>query len=189
MRDAEGPAGPGYRCATGAPTIGAMRGRLLGVGLTATVVLVGLTACVPPPSGYTGVSVDPDGNPVVVMAWCGRPPKQVVVNEVQTTDAQQPNLDAVVVLAPSLSGPSARVNLRQPAEGWSITQSSLTLDDPQATYLAYGESDSPDDLSPVYFTTDQLANLTPSTVLGQDDNGRDVVMKLSRFIDRVAESC
>ena len=166
-----------------------MRGRWLGVGVVAMLALGALTGCGRPPSGYTGVSVDQDGNPVIVLAWCGRPPKQIVVNEEPIGPSDPPSLKALVLRAPALSGHDAAVNLVHPTDGWTITDNSLAIDNAVATYVAYGQTDSPDDTSSVEFTKDDLVNLTSADVLGTDDDGGSQVISYEDFTTAVTSHC
>ncbi|MBM0277575.1 hypothetical protein [Micromonospora tarensis] len=45
----------------------------------AMLVSAGLTACTPVIKGITGVTVDADGQPLAVLAWCADRPPEVVV--------------------------------------------------------------------------------------------------------------
>ena len=166
-----------------------MRGRWIGLGAAATLAVGTLSGCLHPPAGYTAVALGSSGDPVLVLAWCGRPPKQVVVTAVPSSDAAPPSLRSLVIRAPELTGNSARVDLRHPGEGWVITNSSLELTDDSTTYFAYGESDSPDDTAPVEFTLDQVDELTVTAVLGADDLGESQVIAADDFIDKVTSQC
>jgi hypothetical protein len=50
--------------------------------LVAALILGGLTACTPASEGITGISVDADGQPVAVLAWCAsRPPDGISLDD------------------------------------------------------------------------------------------------------------
>jgi hypothetical protein len=166
-----------------------MRGRWIGLGTAATLAVGTLSGCMRPPAGYTAVAPGGSGDPVLVLAWCGRSPKQIVVTAEPSSDAAPPSLRSLVIRAPELTGNSARVNLRHPGEGWVITNSSLEVTDDSTTYFAYGESDSPDDTAPVYFTLDQVDELTATSVLGSDDLGGSQVIAADDFIHKVTSQC
>ncbi|WP_262281731.1 hypothetical protein [Micromonospora sp. MA102] len=50
--------------------------------LVAALILAGLTACTPATEGITGITVDADGQPVAVLAWCAsRPPGGIAIDD------------------------------------------------------------------------------------------------------------
>jgi hypothetical protein len=165
-----------------------MRGRWIGLGAAAILAAGALSGCARP-SGYTGISVDESGDPVAILAWCGRPPKQIVVTGEPVSDDAPANLKAVVIRAPALTGHTAEVNLRHPDGGWVITNDSLALDDDQLTYYVYGETDSPDDQTEGRFMVADLTHLSPGEVFGQDDADVDQTIDINDFENAVTSQC
>ncbi len=166
----------------------------MSIVLVAALAAAGLAGCAGP-RGYAGLTVDEQGNPVVVLAWCGRPPQQVVVQAWYNAGPDSPppssadTISALVIRAPRLYGNVAEVNLVKPDGGWVITNDSLRLDDRAADYYAYGETDSPDDQVEVDFRLDDLATLSPGQVFGIDDSGNPQIISLTEFNRYVTQRC
>ncbi|MDF5751928.1 hypothetical protein [Spongiactinospora sp. TRM90649] len=159
--------------------------RPLTVIVAATVCVIGtigLTGCTPPISGSTGISVDADGHPVIVLAWCGdAAPDGVHISHhedasgrplADAPDGPSPaatSVDDVNLTAPYLRGRSAAVRLDAPAYGWSAEPRPLVLR-PGVRYHAFGyRGRGHGQVNTQYldFSAERVARLTPDTVLIQ----------------------
>lgn len=175
--------------------------RYFGIMLAATVV-IGTVGCTPRQSGITGISVDAEGHPTVVIAWCGDAPNRVVVTHQEsvsgtpeTADPENSNLPPltaktrsikdVTFRVPSLAGQSLSIRLDSPGK-WIAEPGPLTLK-PGVTYTAFGGSADNESTSfYVDFTSDDLVNLKPGTVWLQDydektENWNDAVISQEEF--------
>ncbi|MFG1822213.1 hypothetical protein ACGFIJ_06990 [Microbispora bryophytorum] len=123
--------------------------RLAGL-LLVGLIAFGATGCTVPMNGITGVSVDQDGNLVIVLAWCGRQPDGVTVYhdkypedptpETYDPDASgpaNPPIDDASYLAPRVADETASFRLDAPGNGWRAEQQIPSFD-PDITYRAYG---------------------------------------------------
>ncbi|MFF4771815.1 hypothetical protein [Microtetraspora fusca] len=141
---------------------------------------MGVTSCSPPIAGSTGVSVDAEGHPIVVLAWCeGATPEGVSISHYE--DASGP-LDAmpgpssgatvaddVDFIAPSLDGQSASFRLDAPDDGWTVEPKPFVLR-PGVSYHAFGyqgRGSNQVNTNYVSFSADSVATLKPGSVLVQ----------------------
>ncbi|MEW9530173.1 hypothetical protein [Microbispora sp. NPDC049125] len=154
------------------------------------VVVMGATACSPPLRGVSGLSVDADGHPIIVMAWCdGAAPDAIYVyhdeiaplsgtpnsatsgdpSATPSVDPPTRSVDDAKFTAPDLQGQNASVRLDAPADGWTVEPQPLVLK-PGVTYIAlasHGRGADIVNLLQVGFTAVQAAHLTPGQVLFQ----------------------
>ncbi|MEV7012153.1 hypothetical protein [Streptosporangium sp. NPDC051022] len=153
--------------------------RLCGVGLL-VIGLMSVTGCSPPIAGSTGVSVDTEGHPIIVLAWCeGAAPEGVHISHYE--DASGPwstmpgpssaatVMDDVDFIAPSLDGQSASVRLDAPDEGWTVEPKPFVLR-PRVLYHAFGHQgrgSNQVNTGGVSFSADSVAKLKPGSVLVQ----------------------
>ena len=173
------------------------------------VLTFGLTGCTVPTNGITGVSVDDAGNLVVVLAWCGRQPDEVIIyhDRVNTTpvedvpaDLASPISSSIVdaaYAAPRLATGTASFRPDAPDKGWSARLMPSAFD-PSVTYTAYGATnDNTYSTSPITFQMGDADALRrrPGTVLANRYDTRtweehDVFIPQAEF-DRqgTEESC
>ncbi|WP_406317419.1 hypothetical protein OHA77_09165 [Streptosporangium sp. NBC_01639] len=159
--------------------------RWLGV-VIAVVVVMGITGCTPAIGGMTGVSVDAEGHPIIVLAWCdGATPDGVIVYHDEDTSgvpdvgisgesSALPSItsstkvvDDVRFSAPSLDGQSASVRLDVPTDGWTVQPRPFVMV-PGVEYHAFGgRRDNNFSTAHVSFTVGDIAKLKPGVVLLQ----------------------
>ncbi|MEU4538151.1 hypothetical protein AB0G15_25185 [Streptosporangium sp. NPDC023825] len=160
--------------------------RWLGVVLAVSVV-VGVSGCTPVIGGLTGLSVDSEGHPVIVLAWCeGATPDGVKVYHYEEPVSTSPGggsvgspvsinisssstvtVDDAHFNAPSLDGQSASFRIDEPADGWTVEPESFAMV-PGVEYHAFGGNrDHTFSIAHVYFTGDDIENLKPGMVLIQ----------------------
>ncbi|MBE3010065.1 hypothetical protein IL992_12805 [Microbispora sp. NEAU-D428] len=161
---------------------------LLALGLIA----FGATGCTVPINGITGVSVDRDGNLVIVLAWCGRQPDGVTVYhhryaedptpatyDPDASGPPNPSIDDAFYLAPRVAGETASFRLDAPGNGWRAEQEIPSFD-PAITYKAYGGT-----LDNSYSTVhvefqlgdaDKLRRKPGSVLVNEYDEGTDKVV-------------
>ncbi|WP_153054460.1 hypothetical protein [Planomonospora sphaerica] len=161
--------------------------RWLRIALAITVTL-GVTACVPPVAGSVGISVDAQGHPVAVLAWCdGTTPEEVIVSHEETssgvsgTDSESspsslPSdtaptrwVEDATFHAPDLDGQSASVRLDAPAGGWTVEPGPPALKPGVMYHVSGGKGrgNSRVNTSSVSFTTEDLVKLEPGRVFVQ----------------------
>ena len=74
--------------------------RTIALLASAVLILVGLTSCTPETKGITGLTVDVDGRPLAVLAWCAdRPPD--VVRLFPVNDSTSPTPSGRATLPPN----------------------------------------------------------------------------------------
>jgi hypothetical protein len=174
--------------------------RLYGIVLI-VVGIMSVTSCSPPIAGSTGVSVDAEGHPIIVLAWCGgATPEGVHIYHYEDTSGPWdtmpgPSSAATVVddvnfIAPSLDGQTASVRLDAPQNGWTVKPKSFILR-PKVLYQAFGyqgRGSSQVNTGSVSFSAANVAKLKPGSVLVQRYNERlsppdwaDVTIKREEF--------
>ncbi|MFI7467829.1 hypothetical protein [Nonomuraea sp. NPDC049646] len=145
-----------------------------------TIGLTSVTSCSPPIAGATGVSVDAEGHPIIVLAWCGEAtPEGVDISHYEDNSgpwATMPGpssaatvVDDVDFIAPSLDGQNASVRLDAPNDGWAVEPRPFVLR-PGVLYSAFGyqgRGHNQVNTSHVTFSTDSMAALKPGLVLVQ----------------------
>lgn len=153
--------------------------RLCGIVLV-VIGIMSVTSCSPPIAGSTGVSVDAEGHPIIVLAWCGgATPEGVDISHYEDTSGPLgtmpgPSSAATVVddvdfIAPSLDGQSASVRLDAPDDGWTVEPKPFVLR-PGVLYQAFGYQGrgyNQVTTSHVSFSADSVADLKPGSVLVQ----------------------
>ncbi len=95
-----------------------------------------LTACTPPNAGVTGMTLDAQGRPTAVVAWCpGKAPDTIIISDVDDGDLDS---DRTIILeAPGkFPGRTIQVPVTDPPAGWRATPPSPSLD-PNLVYSAY----------------------------------------------------
>ncbi|WP_157099346.1 hypothetical protein [Microbispora sp. ATCC PTA-5024] len=157
--------------------------RLCGSLLVVAGIMSTTTSCSPPVSGMTGVGVDAEGHPIIVLAWCegAAPPERVSVSHyedpagpldavpVNTPGSTYRVVDDVNFVAPPLDGRSASVRLDAPDDGWTVEPRPFELR-PGVLYGAFGHQGRGDDevnTDYVSFSAGSVATLTPGSVLVQ----------------------
>jgi len=166
--------------------------RLAGL-LVVGLIAFGATGCTVPMNGITGVSVDQDGNLVIVLAWCGRQPDGVTLYhntyaedptpatyDPDASGPANPPIDDASYLAPRVAGETTSFRLVAPGNGWRAEQQQIPSLDPAITYRAYGWTrDNTFSTAHVEFQSGDADKLrrTPGTVLVNDYNAeRDEVV-------------
>ncbi|MEV4377549.1 hypothetical protein [Streptosporangium sp. NPDC049644] len=169
--------------------------RWLKITLTVMIVM-GVVACTPPVKGATGFSVDTEGHPIIVLAWCdGATPDGVIIYHDEpyssapaasttgrrsATPSIEPStriVDDARFIASDLDGQSASVRLDAPADGWRADPGPVVLK-PGITYTAFGfqgRGNSQVNTGHVSFRAADLAKLKPGQVLVQQ--GESVPLK------------
>lgn len=154
----------------------------------AIIVTLSATACVPPVAGSVGISVDAEGHPVAVLAWCdGATPEDVTVSheepssgtsgsETLSSPSNLPSSTPSTLWvrdakfhAPDLDGQSASVRLDAPVDGWTVEPGPLVLK-PGIIYEVSGgkgRGNSRVNTSSVSFTLEDVAKLKPGQVFVQ----------------------
>ncbi|GAA3080023.1 hypothetical protein [Streptosporangium carneum] len=173
--------------------------RGLGI-LLAAAVIMSATGCTPVGGGLTGVGVDAEGHPIIVLAWCdGAAPEHAIVFRARGSAGTAPQDDPsdlpggtasaeatreVRFNAPSLDGNSASFRLDAPADGWAAESEPLVLE-AGVTYNARGWKGSgytQVSTQDVSFTAGDVAELKPGQVLVQQ---LDEKTQAIRWIDAV----
>ncbi|GLZ07458.1 hypothetical protein Acsp03_49240 [Actinomadura sp. NBRC 104412] len=92
-----------------------------------------LTSCAPPDAGATGMTLDAQGRPTAVVAWCpGKAPDTIIIAAVD--DDSEPR---IVLEAPGkFPGRTIQVPITDPPAGWRVTPPSPSLK-PHLVYHAY----------------------------------------------------
>ncbi|MFF4989254.1 hypothetical protein ACFY19_18835 [Streptosporangium saharense] len=165
------------------------------------VGIMGVAGCTPPVVGEAGVSVDAEGHPLIILAWCGdSAPEGVSVSHYEDTSGPLgavpgPSSDAttksdVTFVAPSLEGQSASVRLDAPGDGWTVEPEPFVLR-PGVLYNAFGHRGSGSgqvNIGSVSFSMESMAKLKPGLILVQryDDTRspaewNDVVIPYEEF--------
>lgn len=153
--------------------------RLCGIGLL-VIGIMSVTGCTPPVAGVTGFSVDAEGHPTIVLAWCeGATPEGVDISHYEDASGSWstmpgPSSAATVVddrdfIAPSLDGQSASVRLDAPDDGWTVEPKPFVLR-PGVLYQAFGyqgRGSNQVNTNHVSFSADSVAKLKPGSVLVQ----------------------
>ncbi|WP_283137080.1 hypothetical protein [Rhizohabitans arisaemae] len=138
------------------------------------MVIMGAAGCTVPPAGYTGLSVDDMGRPIIVLAWCdGFAPDGVTVyhdEKVAATDGSSPypsttsKADARFT-APTLDGQTASFRLDISSNGWDL-DSNPPVFKPGVTYSAYGWTyDNSTSTAHVEFKVEDIGKLRPGSVM------------------------
>ncbi len=171
--------------------------RTIALLAAAVLILGGLTSCTPEKKGITGLSVDADGRPLAVLAWCAdRPPD--VVRLFPVKDSTSPTPSGPATLPPNWQTWPGR-DYTVPGTATSPTTVPLegfppeSVADPDATFAMYG---SPEDNSftshRVSFRLGELTDLAPGSVLATDIvDGEEVQESLSldEFARRGRDEC
>jgi hypothetical protein len=182
--------------------------RWLGIML-AVLGCTSIAACAPIVTGLTGLSVDPEGHLIIVLAWCdSNAPNGVIVYHRETYlpsgastsrgDTNAPSstpptpsttfVDDARYSAPDLQGQITAFRLDGPAEGW-VAESTPFTPKPGITYSAFGSTESQDTTTAeIEFEASDITKLRPGLVLQQKPDGdtpdsplRDVVITLKEF--------
>ena len=163
---------------------------LLAAGL---LILGGLTSCTPETKGITGLSVDADGRPLAVLAWCAdRPPDVVRLFPVKDSTSPTPSDPPNWQTWPGRDYPvpgTATSPTTVPLEGFPPE----SVADPDATFAMYGSAeDNSFTLHRVSFRLGELTDLAPGSVLATDIvDGEEVQESLSldEFARRGRDEC
>lgn len=161
----------------------------------ALLVLAGLTSCSPVRKGITGLTVDVDGRPLAVLAWCAeRPPDDVTIFPVP--DSVLPAPSGVATPSSILpSSPPVKRNYAVPRKATSPTTVPLvdfppkSATDPDTAFRMYGfAEDASFTSNSVDFRLSELAGLKPGSILITTLNNGDQVQQsvsLDEFTRRV----
>ncbi len=161
------------------------------------LILVGLTSCTPETKGITGLTVDVDGRPLAVLAWCAdRPPD--VVRLFPVNDSTSPTPSGRATLPPNWQTWPGR-EYTVPATATSPTTVPLegfppeSVADPDATFAMYGSAEDNSFTSHrVSFRLGELTDLAPGSVLATDIVDGEAVqesLSLEEFARRGRDEC
>lgn len=166
--------------------------RIIAPLAAALLVRAGLTSCSPVSKGITGLTVDVDGRPLAVLAWCAeRPPDEVTLFSVPGSVSPAPS--GVATPSPiSPSSPPVKRNYAVPRKATSPTTLPLvdfppkSATDPDVAFQMYGfAEDASFTSNSVDFRLGELAGLAPGSILMTTWNNGDQVQR-SVFLDEFA---
>ncbi|MFC6577002.1 hypothetical protein [Planomonospora parontospora] len=178
--------------------------RWIGVVFAFSAV-VGVSGCTPAVGGSAGLTIDSEGHPVIVLAWCegGAPDGVAVYHEEEPSGASAADASvgspassdisssAVEVNdarfnAPPLDGKSASFRIDEPSDGWTVEPKPFVMV-PGIEYRAFGSTrDHAYSTDSVSFASDDIAKLKPGMVLIQQydekkDDSVDVLISQEEF--------
>jgi hypothetical protein len=171
--------------------------RTIALLAAAVLILGGLTSCTPETKGITGLTVDADGRPLAVLAWCAdRPPD--VVRLFPVKDSTSPTPSGPATLPPNWQTWPGR-EYTVPHTATSPTTVPLegfppeSVADPDAAFAMYGTAEDNSFTSHrVSFRLGELTDLAPGSVLATvivDGEEVQESLSLEEFARRGRDEC
>lgn len=160
-------------------------------GVVGITLVTAVTACVPTvPSrgGLTGLTVDANGELVMVASWCGEAPDGVVVY--RRADGEL--LEQADIKTPPITGTSVSMGLERVPPGWRIHKGDLKFVEGQTYAISPYSTKTHVRLQEVNFTAQSKGKIPKEKIMIQEytNNGRNnVFLSREEFNQRVKQYC
>lgn len=163
--------------------------RALLVALTASLAAILLASCSAAKVGEVGMSVDRDGNPVLVMVWCTGPPAVIAVeSEAPTEDGSDAwHTERLFLSVDESIIRSGAVVLTDPGPLWEVDVSDGDFEAEKIYTASAWPDDNGEIIGRTEFSMEQLAELEPGEVLHSTREYR--IKSLHEFASEAWESC